>query len=408
MPLRDIRLIVLDDIGNDRHPLSGDPGEKPQMEFLKALAAESAVFPELYVQPACSPTRASLLTGLQTFRTGVGEAYKETTDTYSMPTTLDTVLHAAVRRGYSTSVVGKWHLGWSPTDAYARGAQRAQVTVGNSGDFYSWEAWVDGVQQQIVGYSTEVLTDWAVLEEQRLGGGAGARPPYLLWLAYQAAHEPIHEAPAHLRRTDPVDDLSRWFGGCEAVDRCLERLFLARAPGASPPITFLFADNGSPPSVNLVPDGQGKGTTGEGGVNCTLLVHCPGLVVPGVRRDIVSVCDIFATIQDAIGDMAPRPEDSISFWTQLVSGGSSAARRRVVCAEKFQPNGVPINGGTYEARQRMARRDDGWKLRQKLAPRFEESFHFLPTAPPGEDGDEVTPPQVVQDALRAQLQDLSG
>lgn len=407
MQRRDIRIVILDDIGNDRNPLSGDPGQKPQMPFLEGLASSSAVFPNLYVQPACSPTRASLLTGLQSYRTGVGEAYKDATDTYSMPTTLDTILHAAIRRGYSTSVVGKWHLGWSPTDAYARGAQRAQVTVGNSGDFFSWESWVDGGQQQIVGYSTEVLTDWAIQEERRLGAPGGA--PYLLWLAYQAAHEPIHEAPAHLRRTDPVDDLSRWFGGCEAVDFSLERLCMARSTVGRPyPITFLFADNGSPPSVNLVPSGQGKGTTGEGGTNCTLLVHCPGLVVPGVRRDLVSVCDLFATLQDAMGDVAPRPEDSISLWPQLTTGCSSAARRRSVFAEKFQPNGVPLLGGTYDVRQRMVRRDDGWKLRQKLVPHLHETFHFLPTAPPGEDGDEVTPPQVVQDALRAQLEDLSG
>lgn len=403
MQRRDVRIVILDDIGNDRNPLSGDPGSKPQMPFLKLLATEGAVFPELYVQPACSPTRASILTGLQSFRTGVGEAYKDEADTYSMPTTLDTVLHAAVRRGYATSVVGKWHLGWSPTDAYARGAQRAQVTVGNSGDFFTWEAWVDGVQQQIDGYSTEVLTDWAIEEERRLFGS-----PFLLWLAYQAAHEPIHEAPAHLRRTDPVDDLTRWFGGCEAVDRSIERLMVDRSITRPEPITFVLADNGSPISVNLVPTGQGKGTPGEGGVNCTLLVHCPGLVVPGVRRDLVSVCDLFATLQDAMGDVAPRPEDSISLWPSLVSGGSSAARRRVVCSEKYFPNGAPFTGDAYEKRDRMARREDGWKLRQRLAPREGESFHFLPTAPPGEDGDPVEPPAEVAEALRAELTRLSG
>ena len=70
-------LIILDDYGADSSPLyNTNAGPSfPPTPNITALAQSGVVFQKAYAPPVCSPTRARLLTGRYSFRTGFGEAF---------------------------------------------------------------------------------------------------------------------------------------------------------------------------------------------------------------------------------------------------------------------------------------------------------------------------------------------
>ena len=77
------------------------------------LAAEGLRLTQFLVEPSCTPSRAALMTGRYSIRTGLSLVAVEGTD-ISLPAkeiTMAEMLHDA---GYATAIFGKWHLGGQP------------------------------------------------------------------------------------------------------------------------------------------------------------------------------------------------------------------------------------------------------------------------------------------------------
>jgi arylsulfatase A-like enzyme len=99
-------LIMTDDQGYGDLGVHGNPIIRtPNID---AMAKRSAVLPNFYVSPVCTPTRASLMTGRYNYRTRAIDTFRGRA---MMDTAEVTIAELLKDAGYATGIFGKWHLG---------------------------------------------------------------------------------------------------------------------------------------------------------------------------------------------------------------------------------------------------------------------------------------------------------
>ena len=109
-------LILADDLGwSDLGCMGSNSYETPNID---QFAKEGMIFDNFYAGgPVCSPTRASILTGKNTARTGITTYLITPTQdaeyvTHELPLSEFTLAEAFKKNGYTTGIFGKWHLGY--------------------------------------------------------------------------------------------------------------------------------------------------------------------------------------------------------------------------------------------------------------------------------------------------------
>jgi len=103
-----ILLIIADDMGIEATPGYDTGSEKPIMPNLEELITNGIVFDNVWANPLCSPTRATILTGKYGFRTGV---VSPTVNEIGLTEiSLQKYLTDNAPTAYQHAVIGKWHL----------------------------------------------------------------------------------------------------------------------------------------------------------------------------------------------------------------------------------------------------------------------------------------------------------
>jgi arylsulfatase A-like enzyme len=280
---------------------------------LDRLAAEGARFRNAFVTHSlCSPSRASMLTGRQTYAHGIR-------DNKTPFGSLDTWAHALRWAGYRTGYFGKWHFG----NQEGRPGFDYVFTFVNQGVYPNCRFLHNGRWVDSVGWVDDITTSRAIdyIAQHR-------EEPFALFIGYKSPHDDRTPAPRHARRyldariaepvssrayppfawgdrTRPwnpvVEDRLNYFRCLQGVDDNIGRLLdTLREQGLSDDTLIIYAgDNG----YYLGEHGLGdKRSAYEESIRIPLLVRYPRAVKAGTVVDSMALnIDFPATILEFAG-----------------------------------------------------------------------------------------------------------
>lgn len=332
-----ILLIIADDMGLDATPGYSVGTSKPTMPNLQDLMNSGVRFNNVWSNPVCTPTRATILTGKYGFRTNV-------INVGDVLSTSETSLHKILNTNaseYSHAVIGKWHLSSDPTHPTAMGVDYFAGLLGGGVQSYTnWDLNENGVTTTSTVYTTTKFTnlaiDWVSAQSQ----------PWFLWLAYNAPHTPFHLPPTNLHNQGdlPADDASieanplpYYHAMIEAMDSEMGRLLSTMTQEDRDNTLIIFVgDNGTPSEVvQEYNSNRAKGSIYQGGVNVPMVISGKNVTRVNETEDaLISTTDLFATIAEvAAGTASYDSGDSRSFLDLLSSGNSKG--RDFVYTEKY-------------------------------------------------------------------------
>lgn len=155
---------------------------------LDRLAGQGVFFSNGQIStPQCCPSRGILLSGLETYQSGLlSNGQMRFRDGIG-----PTVVEQLRQSGYDTALVGKWHIRNTPREC---GFARAPLWLRAGSSRYQdpqLSRGLDGKPETTPGHITDLLTD-AALEVLRT-----AKQPLFLWLTYNAPHSPLFAAPKY-------------------------------------------------------------------------------------------------------------------------------------------------------------------------------------------------------------------
>jgi len=344
---------------------------------IDALARRGVRFTQAYAaNPLCSPTRASIMTGLYPARIGITapachlkeEVFEERLQEQA-PSTVKalsaisatrlkqeyfTLAEALKEAGYRAGHFGKWHLGHEPYDPLHQGFDVDFPHWPGPGPAGSYIAPWKFPEDLLTGQPGEHIEDRVCAEAVKFIRDNKDRPFFLNYWCF-SVHSPWDGKPELIEKyraaADPKDPQHNPVYGAmvqsldEAVGRVVQTV--DELGLADRTIFVFFSDNGgvnwlddamrtrfhmdAPPTSNL-PLRGGKATVYEGGTREPCIVVWPGVTKPGATSDaMLQSIDFYPTLLEMVG-LRPRPGlklDGVSFTTALRGGPSQ--RETVFC-----------------------------------------------------------------------------
>lgn len=198
-PRPNILLILADDLGWSDVGCYGSEIKTPNID---ALARGGLRFSQFYNSARCCPSRASLLTGLHPHQAGVPDMRGPLNQ---QCVTLPEVLKPA---GYNAYMVGKWHLG-NNTNPVVRGFDEFYGMLGGFNSCWQENPFYTRLPKSHPRrdyatnhfYSTDVFGDYAL---DFIDQGQAAQKPWFLYLAFNAAHFPLHAYEEDIQKYEPL------------------------------------------------------------------------------------------------------------------------------------------------------------------------------------------------------------
>jgi arylsulfatase A-like enzyme len=363
-----IVVILADDLGRGDYSAFGTPDIRTP--HIDRLCREGLTFDSFFANSCvCSPTRAALLTGCHPDRVGVPGVIRDEHphDSWGCLAPNAKLLPQVLKpAGYHSAIVGKWHLGLAtPNTPNERGFDLFHGFLGDMMDDY-WTHLRNGHNfmrhnAEVIdpqGHATDLFTGWACgyLTER----AQHKDQPFLLYLAYNAPHNPIQPKPDWLEKVQKREPnmtpvRAKIVALIEHLDDGIGQVLakLDETGLASNTLVIFTSDNGGVLNfgANCGPWRSEKGHMYEGGLRVPGAARWPGIIQPGGHTPRYTLTmDIFATACAAAGVAAPEGIDGVSFLPTLRGETGPPCAREYYFVRR---EGGPAYGGkTIEALRR--------------------------------------------------------
>ncbi|HUR57647.1 MAG TPA: sulfatase [Opitutaceae bacterium] len=326
-----IVFIMADDLGyTDVGAFGSKYYETPNID---RLAQQGTRLTNYHQCQNCQPTRAALMTGQYSPRTGVytvggierfdwsKRPLRPVDNVSNLPLDRTILPQALKSAGYATGMFGKWHLG--QTGEYhpgKRGFDEAVVSMGQHFDFVTQPP----VSYPKGQYLADFLTDKAVDFIKRHKDG-----PFFLYLPHFGVHSPHQAKPeliAKFKQKAPVGghDNPAYAAMIASVDESVGRVMatLDELKLAENTVLVFVSDNGGVGGyeregikgeggdvTDNAPLRSGKGSLYEGGTRVPFIVRWPGQTKAGTANDVPAIhVDIYPTLVAIAGGKMPTSQ----------------------------------------------------------------------------------------------------
>jgi len=358
-PRPHIVYIMADDLGRKDVGYHGSDIRTPNID---GLAQGGARLEQFYAQPMCTPSRAALMTGRYPHRYGLQTAVIPSNGTYGLPTDEWLLPQALKEAGYTTAIVGKWHLGHAKREYWPqqRGFDYQYGPLLGEIDYFTHSAhgtidWFrNGQSLDEPGYVTTLLgTDAATLIRQH-----DPKKPLFLYLTFTAPHAPYQAPEEYLAQYEKIADPNRraYAAMVTALDDEIGRVLAAlEQQGMREHTLVVFqSDNGGPRSSKFTgevdtskgtipcdnaPYRDGKAMLYEGGTRVVALANWPAGIEAGTVVDQpIHMVDMYPTLAALAG--APlgkgKPLDGVDVWPVIARDAPSPRTEVVYDIEPFR------------------------------------------------------------------------
>tara|TARA_B100001971_G_scaffold83064_1_gene76542 strand:- start:472 stop:3717 length:3246 start_codon:yes stop_codon:yes gene_type:complete len=333
-----IILIFADDLGIEA--LNSYGGRGVRTPHLDKLATGGMLFTHCFANPACSPSRAELLTGTYPSFNGVQHVLsKWDDDTYLDPNQFNSFANQLKKAGYATAVAGKWNISWLERNDTVKAFGFDEHCLWQMYDrngvkrsrFYKPYFRINGkVEETSIAerFGPDVLTDFMIDFMKRKKDR-----PFLVYYPALLVHTPYIRVPGGPETNALPDSKQKKGPECfpemvEYLDKNVGRLVNAvdELGISNNTIVIFCADNGTHGPVtsiwgeNITRIKGGKMTMTDRGSRVPLIVSWPNTIKPGTRcDDLVELADFLPTFLEIAS--APKPVQRVhgqSFFPQLL------------------------------------------------------------------------------------------
>jgi arylsulfatase A-like enzyme len=352
--------IVADDLGWKDVGFNGATDIKTP--HLDALALGGARLTQFYVQSMCTPTRAALMTGRYPFRYGLQTIVIPGPAGYGLDTNEWLLPQCLKEAGYTTAIIGKWHLGHADPKYWPRqrgfdyqyGAMIGELDYFTHSDAGVLDWFRNNKPVKEKGYTTQLLGADAVkyIEQQ------DANKPFYLYLTFNAPHTPYQAPREYVERYGHIPDPTRrtYAGMVSCLDDEIGKVVAALdKKGLRDNTLILFhSDNGGTRNAMFAgqmtdlskvklpcdngPYRDGKGSLFEGGALVAACANWPGRIQPRTVDGLIHAVDIYPTFARLAGASTARtkPLDGFNVWSTLAEGSPSPRNEIVYNVEPFR------------------------------------------------------------------------
>ena len=369
-----ILLIVSDDQGLYDVSYYGTKDIKtPNIDF---IAKTGIRLDNFYANsPVCSPTRASIMTGLYPDRAGVpGVIRTNPLNSWGHLRTDVNILPAELKKlGYNSALIGKWHLGIdSPNLPNLRGFDFFHGWLGDMMDDY-WNHLRHNINYmrlnentiKVEGHATDLFTEWSV---NYIKSQQESDTPFFLYLAYNAPHFPVQPPKIFLdrvlEREKKIDSTrAKLVAFIEHMDKGIGEVIdaLKKTNQLDNTLIIFTSDNGghNPSQANNGPYRDGKQSVYEGGLRVPTVISWKDRIKKNqLIKNNLMAADLFPTILEIAGSKKKYNIDGLSFAKQLLSQNSPPYKERLMYFVRRE------GGSKYGGKTINAIRKGKWKLLQ--------------------------------------------